>query len=632
MYVILRISFWGWICYKRRLKEKQRKVRMEVTPRIKNLTRLEWLQSWNRKGKDSTQYLNHLSGLISPEMRNQPMQNLITRSPLCIRSANYEKLAGIPVSFIKAITFAFCCCVARGETASAEGTDKLPVYEVIQNGFFESQLAPLRERLKLRAESVSLKSGVVSYACPSQCPIPTRSVTDPAVLEKMQTTSRDEASNASTRYDMLDADGIGKLKPIDASRAEDLTHSAFAAAGINLESVKLISSNSALTASYKDLNGNVVSVDRKKINTTIKCQFVGKNEIPFVGPGAQLAVTYSPQEEVTFLHYCWRELKEGPQVDIIPETEAKERVRKLLPPNTQISLKLVYWCPPLETSVGEGTLITPKYIIPWYSVSGSLDSKNQATGRSYLVKTENHLVPATDDPQYVPRVRLRVSGSGSTRVRARVTVKGGREPYTYVWSGSNPVALKNSVSSVSYTAMVSKADSNTGKRRGTVLKLENVSVTVTDSNGIPVSESGSIWVQAQPFSRDSGGVSHEQPSYGCEVPNNSSFYARGRKHWQDAMGKPGSGGGSEAFCWCDDCSWPGDYIRPLQPGSLPAASPWVNGDADYSNWGIDTANLVLVIGDGLPDKFTAMSPRASSADYKKVFLCRPGNLPYTPNP
>src|SRR5207244_416426 len=48
--------------------------------------------------------------------------------------------------------------------------------------------------------------------------------------------------------------------------------------------------------------------------------------------------------------------------------------------------------------------------------------------------------------------------------------------------------------------------------------------------------------------------------------------------------------------------------------TLPS-QPWINGDADYSNWGINTADLVLHIGDGNSDGFTQMQPGAPLVDY-----------------
>jgi hypothetical protein len=56
------------------------------------------------------------------------------------------------------------------------------------------------------------------------------------------------------------------------------------------------------------------------------------------------------------------------------------------------------------------------------------------------------------------------------------------------------------------------------------------------------------------------------------------------------------------------------YIEPVPPGSL-EPSPWINGDADYSNWGINSTNIMLYNGDGWAWGFCEMYPGATLADY-----------------
>jgi hypothetical protein len=49
-----------------------------------------------------------------------------------------------------------------------------------------------------------------------------------------------------------------------------------------------------------------------------------------------------------------------------------------------------------------------------------------------------HLVPATDDPRFVPSVALTAAAPERSRVEARAFATGGTPPYTYLWAGSNP--------------------------------------------------------------------------------------------------------------------------------------------------------------------------------------------------
>jgi len=101
---------------------------------------------------------------------------------------------------------------------------------------------------------------------------------------------------------------------------------------------------------------------------------------------------------------------------------------------------------------------------------------------------------------------------------------------------------------------------------------------------------------------------HASVTYGCESPNDPGAWTGDRVAWQSAMSA--YGGGSERFCWLADSSWPGDYIEPATPGTI-GAHPWITGDADYQNWGINTANIVFYIGDANPYVFAEMYPGAS---------------------
>jgi hypothetical protein len=155
-----------------------------------------------------------------------------------------------------------------------------------------------------------------------------------------------------------------------------------------------------------------------------------------------------------------------------------------------------------------------------------------------------------------------------------------------------------------------------------------MSVTVVDANGMLAQAGQTVQVTAQPDS-----PSHSSVTYGCKTPNDprpspvDGLYAPERIAWQQAMGAPGQGGGSQRFCWLADSSWPGDYIEPVPPGTL-EASPSINGDADYSDWGINTTNIMLYNGDGWPYGILEMYPGATPAQYNVsggAFLSAPGS-------
>jgi hypothetical protein len=156
--------------------------------------------------------------------------------------------------------------------------------------------------------------------------------------------------------------------------------------------------------------------------------------------------------------------------------------------------------------------------------------------------------------------------------------------------------------------------------------VEYLSVAVRDANGVTARAKRSLPARAHPAPINSPFLNpfpQAAPTFGCESPAEPGDFVDDRVGWQQGMAN--AGGGTQQFCWVGNTSWPGDYIKPSPAGSLPA-QPWINGDIDYANWGVNTANIVMVNADGLPDCFAAMYPGASPDDYfNTVFLWQPGN-------
>jgi len=213
----------------------------------------------------------------------------------------------------------------------------------------------------------------------------------------------------------------------------------------------------------------------------------------------------------------------------------------------------------------------------------------------------------------VPSVTVAAAAPDGTRVEAHARASGGTPPYTYLWAGSDPDVPAGADDSVSYVPRM--RDFRAVLPAQAMERTEHLSVTVIDANGVRVQAGDSVHVTAQPAP-----PSHNSVTYGCESPNDpgpsptDGSYAPERIAWQQAMGAAGQGGGSQRFCWLADDSWPGDFIEPAKPGSLEPA-PWIYGDADYSNWGINTTNIMLYNGDGSPWGFSEMYPGATPADY-----------------
>jgi len=158
-----------------------------------------------------------------------------------------------------------------------------------------------------------------------------------------------------------------------------------------------------------------------------------------------------------------------------------------------------------------------------------------------------------------------------------------------------------------------------------LIATETVGVRVIDANGVIAHANQGVVVQIPVDRVAKGGP--PVVGYGTESPREPDF-AVDRIGWQNGMGSFLLGGGAQIFCWMGDTAWPGDFIEPPTPGMLPA-TPWVHGDADYSNWGINTAAIVLNNTDGCADYFASSQPGSTIAEYATAALARPTNPGWT---
>jgi hypothetical protein len=120
-------------------------------------------------------------------------------------------------------------------------------------------------------------------------------------------------------------------------------------------------------------------------------------------------------------------------------------------------------------------------------------------------------------------------------------------------------------------------------------------------------------VQAEPIPVTGGDPT---VTYGTESPYDAGGWNDDQAGWLNAMANPSAGGGSQSFLWAQDNSWPGDFMQPVPPGTLEPImpdnppGPVIYADADYLNWGVNTANLVLYMGHGNPWQFSFTYPNA----------------------
>lgn len=512
--------------------------------------------------------------------------------------------------------------MSTGTTAEQQA-ETLPVYEVTRTGLDEAQLGRLARAFGIPADEMVLRDGVVSYVDRGNyLGIPTMEVADADVADKLRAMSA--TANPDTRLHLksIDFRALESLPVLDGEAALRKSAEAFASAGLRLESANPVAGNTKFTATFLDGDRDGTTVSRA-LDTRVSYEFSDGRGHQLIGPGAQVQVTFDGTGKLVQLHHATRELKGGPAVPIFSEDEARRRVRHQFPPDARINVWLVYWCPSLRRAPGHKGPLSPQHIIPWYAYNSEVTRRHPHRDIAAQRRSKIQLIPATDDPRFVPAVTL--AASGREQVEAVAEVSGGRAPYCYVWSGSNPEVSSQEGPSVSYAPLSRGAVPADPQTPRLVERRETVAVTVIDANGVMIQQSATIGVASHLVLNGKGGG--PSASWGTESPREPEF-AVDRIGWQNGMSTPGAGGGTEVFAWLVDLAWPGDFIQANPPGTLPG-TPWINGDADFSNWGVDTAAIVLNNTDGWAGGFDSSQPGATDAEYATAELLCPANPGYT---
>jgi hypothetical protein len=549
----------------------------------------------------------------------------------------------------------------------------LPVYQVVKSGATAPQAANLSAALNISPGLVPQVNGLLSFVnTNSYLRVPSAPVTNSSVINELLAVSKNPVPSIPLVFNAFDFGALSKLTVLNSNVAINIASNALIGAGLYPANAQPITGNDWLTAFYTNDLGQVIS-NSASLDTRFALRLATPNGYPLIGPGAHVQVTFDPAGNVSRLIYAARQLQPGPLVQIISTVEASNRLARMFPPNAQLTPpQLVYRSPaftppPSPCPQCPPTPWNPTNILPWYVAAGSLTRIDPATGLGETMHLRTQAVLATDDPQFAPNVTITLNGGPPTQVSATANVSGGQPPYIYLWAGSETSASTNVGPSITYTPRVrvpfptlaaTFSPSNStiaiawpAPSPGFVLQsapdLQNggwspVTNSVTGTpdfynvvvpalsnrffrlilpNGLPHVESCSVTVMdangtSSTFMLDVPVLSQPIPTkltgpvtYGCESPYP---YPAGYVYWDTIMAQ--QGGGVEGFTWAHSDSWPGDFIVPSPPGSLPA-KPWIHGDADYANWGVDTANIVLYNGDGNYTGFAEMHPDAAVHDY-----------------
>ncbi len=499
----------------------------------------------------------------------------------------------------------------------------LQVYEVTGTGLDEDQRMELATAFGVPSEELILRDGVATYVDRlGYLGVPTMEVEDRDVVERLRVTGASGHPDARLHLEALNLEALESLPVLEHEAALRRAAEGFGKRGCLATRARPVTGSTKLTASFVD-GGRAGATMSHELHTWVKYELTVGSGYPLIGPGAQVQVTFDGDGNVVQLHHATRDLKAGPAVRIFSEDEARRRVASRFPPGARINVWLVYWCPSLRRGPGHQEPLDPQHILPCYAYNSEISVTDPDDDAPTPRRTKIQLIPATDDPRFVPTVTLRVSGR--ERVDAEAEVQGGREPYCYVWSGSSPEPSRHHGASVSYVPLSRGPAPADPARPQLVERRETVGVTVIDANGVMIQDSMTIAVASQLIERKKGGG--PSASYGTESPREPDF-AIDRVGWQNGMATPGAGGGAEVFAWLGDLAWPGDFIEASPPGDLPPA-PWINGDAGYANWGVNTAAIVLNNTDGWAGGFASSQPGSTIAEYATAELQCPANPGYT---
>jgi len=493
----------------------------------------------------------------------------------------------------------------------------LPVYKVLKEGFTASEGEALAKRLGVSEPKLSgTKAGVVEYvdtsrylAWPKEAATDTVLKSEHMLRATKATRIKDSARPVSPT--LLNIRSLASLHAFDEKRALATVADAFDKSGMAPQFGQATVGHHQLSLYSKD-GAKKLSEGEVALDTEVTYRFTESNGYPVFGPGAQAQVSFDASGQVSRVYLAARKLAPEGSVDIIPQKEAEELISQLLPPKAKVSSRLVYYAPPLSTAGDASPVVT---LIPWYAYYGTISIRDPKSGVTREIKTRIGFIPATRDFKFVPRIKL--EASGRTEVQASATVEGGRPPYRFVWGGSNAEVSRMQTAAIRYVPQFRADRALLSDAHLRPERNERISVTVIDANGVRVSASQSLAVQATPTFPQSVSIlaarGATMPTFGSENPGTPLHWVPAQVAWNQEMGSAGAGA-TLSFNWSGDDAWPGDFIRPTPPATL-VGTPWINGDADYANWGIDTADIVLDNADGSPDGTSLMYPGAADTDY-----------------
>jgi len=432
---------------------------------------------------------------------------------------------------------------------------ELPPLEVVSAGITQKAVQVLADVLGLDPTKITIENGVASYLDKTRFQwVPTNPVIDPLIINRLRRGTDMDYKDTTLLFRSFDVAAINAMRPIPDDDALKLTSAALRKARLLPELAKPSFHHNVFTLVNRAENATVAEAT---LDTQVNYDWA-VNNIPVVGPGAKLCVTFDTQGNVTQMLYSARTLRSGE--GLIPIASPLAAVRKYIDPkaldSNPIDARLVYYAPPLAQG-------NAQVLLPYYDVGGTYWGP-----QGHSADQLRRFVPATVDPHWVPQVKLDVSVSGNL-ITATATVYGGQAPYSYRWVSSSvdPDMITVNNTTATYQAMP----------RNTL--DETISVVVTDTNGTEMTASETVQVaESTSGYPPAGGI-----SYGTERAVSDMCAAN---QW-DFINAFNSAGVKAEFNYSGQDVWEYDFKYNSEKQEL-----------------VDSADLVFYLGHGNSGGFT----------------------------
>jgi hypothetical protein len=236
----------------------------------------------------------------------------------------------------------------------------LPVYRIVKSGASAADAAALAKRLDIPAQGLVTAHGKVSFVDANKyLAFPTAAVSESEATRRVLGATRNKNADVPIRLSSIDAHALSEWRVLDEKTALDTISRALDAASLRLESATPLVGHNVLTLYFRDSAGKWLE-NSKPLDTQVSYKFTVPTGHRLIGPGAQVQVTYDSGGRVSQLHYAARRLEAGPSVKILSEADARERLAHIVPKEARITLRLVYWSPPLEPWIGTRLLHDPR--------------------------------------------------------------------------------------------------------------------------------------------------------------------------------------------------------------------------------------------------------------------------------